>query len=249
MRFLACLFVLCAAVSLPAQSVLRLHGSTTVRGALEARAAELERRGGVKVEWQALGSSSGLLALAGGHADIAMLSEPLDELAQRLNAKKPGTIVAAECQATAIGVARLVFIVNPRNAVRQLSAAQLAGVLSGKIQNWRELGGADLPIMVVSLANAGTLVENKVLGGEKISAAAKQVPNTSQIPPLVAQEPGAIGIVASTHPRGKTSVVATEADVATPLFLVTKGAPSPVERAFIDAARALLEERTSAGAQ
>ena len=57
------LLALCSSLSLSAQTAVRLHGSTTVEAALEPHQAELEARMGAKLEFHALGSSSGLLAL------------------------------------------------------------------------------------------------------------------------------------------------------------------------------------------
>jgi len=239
------LLALCAAVSLSAQTPLRLHGSTTVTAALLPHQAEIEQRTGAKLELRALGSASGLLALDSGLADVAMISTPLDEVARRVNEKSPGTIHEADFHVAPVGTVKIAFIVNPRNTVRHLSAVQLAAIFTGKITNWRELGGVDLPILVVTLANASPLVEEKLLGGSKITAKARQVPTANQIPPVVAEEPGAIGIVSAAHARGKTSLVTTDAEIVTPLFLVTKGEPTAAARKVIDAARAALVEKTS----
>lgn len=244
MRILLIGIVLCVAPSLLAQATVRLHGSTTVQAALEARRTELEAKAGVKLELRAFGSASGLLALASGAADIAMISSPLED-AVRSARKKSDNIDAVQFRAAPIGTIRLAFIINPRNSVRRLNSAQLRGVFSGEIENWSELGGARQPIVVVTLANAGSLVEDKLLGGGKITERARSVPNAAQIPAVVAQDMGAIGIVSLAHARGQTSLVATETEIAVPLLLVTKGEPGATERRVIEAAQALLAHDNS----
>jgi phosphate transport system substrate-binding protein len=231
---------LCLGTCLHAQTPLRLSGSTTVQGALQSRQAALEKDIGRRIEFSGMGTTAGLLSLLAGRADIAMLSSPLDEVAQKVAEKKGGGVDVAQFRATEIGRAKIVFIVNPRNPVRQLSAAQLADLLEGKITNWKEVGGADAPVLVVSLANAGSIVQEKLLHGASITATARAVPNATQIPGVVAQEPNAIGIISAAHVHGQTSVIQTDADVFTPLILVTRGAPGPDAQKLIDHARLLL---------
>ena len=240
MRTLLACFILSSAPFASAQAVLGLHGSTTVQGALEARHAELEAAVGRKIEFSANGSSVGLASLAAGQAQMAMISAPLDEVAQKLNVKNPGAINVAQFRAAEIGHVKIAFIVNPRNSVRALSAVQLAGVFTGKIVNWKELGGGNSPIVVITLANGGPLIPDALLHGAPITLAARMVPNASQIPGLVAQQPNAIGIISTAHVKGPTSLVQTDVEIAVPLFLVTKGEPTAVEQKLIDAARKLL---------
>jgi phosphate transport system substrate-binding protein len=237
------LFVaLCGALSLHAQPVLRLHGSTTVKAALEPKQAAIESEIGSRLEIQAVGSNAGILTLAGERTDVAMIASPLDEVARRLNEKKPGTIDLADYRAAEVGAVRLTFIVNPYNPVRNLSAAQLKGLLTGQVKNWQEVGGADVPVLVVSLANASTLVQEKLLQGVPIAETARRVATATQIPPVVALEPGAIGIISAAHLRGKTSLITTDAEMLVPLYLVTRGEPDPIEQKLIEAARKALRE-------
>ncbi len=220
---------------------LELSGSTTVQGALQTKQAELEALLGRKIEFNATGSSVGLASLAAGQAGIAMISSPLEEIAGKLNAKMPGAIEPAQFRAAQIGWAKIAFIVNPRNRVRTLSAAQLAEMLTGKIKNWREVGGGDSAIVVVTLANGGPLIPDALLHGAPITAGARTVLNAAQIPGIVAQQPNAIGIISTAHVKGPTSLVKTDAEITVPLFLVTKGEPTADEQKLIDAARKLLD--------
>ncbi|MCF1708135.1 phosphate ABC transporter substrate-binding/OmpA family protein [Tabrizicola sp. J26] len=54
--------------------------------------------------------------------------------------------------ATTLGVQALVAVVSPKNPIAQLATADLARVLSGKVTNWSELGGPDMPVVVHALA-------------------------------------------------------------------------------------------------
>lgn len=234
----------CLAIAVRAEMALQVHGSTTVRGALEPKQSRLEAAIGRKIEFNGTGSTMGLASLALGRAEIAMLANPLEEAVTMLNEKNPGSAEAREFRANEIGRVKLAFIVNPRNRVRTLSTTQLAGLLTGKIKNWQEVGGDDAAVVVVGLAHAGSLLKNALLGGNEVTPAARLLPNASQIPSVVAQDAYAIGIISTAHVKGPTSLVKTDAEVSIPLLLVTKGEPKPDEKAFIEAARRVLREPT-----
>lgn len=231
---------LCFGLTLHAQTPLRLSGSTTVKGALEPRQSVLESAVGRQIEFSGTGTNAGLISLMSGSADVAMLSSPLDEVARAINEKTPGRVDASGLSAVHIGDVRIVFIVNPHNRVRALTSAQLADVLLGKIVNWQEVGGLDAPIVVVSLANGGPLLQEQLLHGQPVTSKARAVSNATQIPVVVAQDPNAIGIISTAHARGQTSVVQTDANVVAPLFLVTKGAPKGAAEKLVETARKLL---------
>lgn len=239
MRIALLVSLLCLSLPLGAQEVIRLSGSTSVRGLLEPRQTELQARAGCKLEFSGAGSAGGLLALVAGTADAAMLSLPLEDAVAAVNQKTPGRVDPAQLVATQIGEIRILFVVNPRNPVRSLTSAQLADVLSGKVANWKEVGGPDTPILVVSLGNGGSLL-GKLLGGKAITAGARVMSNATQIAVVVAEQPNAIGIVSSGHPRGQTTVLRTDAAVNTPLLLVTRGQPGPTLQKLETAARSLL---------
>lgn len=228
------------ALSLHAETPLRLCGSTTVQGALQPKLQELESAVGRKIEFSGIGTNAGLMLLADGGVDVAMLSSPLDEVAQAVNRQKPGLIDPKRFHAAHVGDVRLAFVVNPHNRVRELTSAQLVDVLLGRITNWKQVGGADAPVVVVSLANPGPLLQEQLLQGRPITSAARFVPNATQIPVVVAQEANAIGIISAAHARGPTSLIRTDAKVVAPLFLVTREAPSGAILALENAARRVL---------
>jgi phosphate transport system substrate-binding protein len=223
-----------------AQPVIRIHGSTTVQAALEPHRAALEAAVGRKIEFSPTGSNAGLASLAAGKSDLAMLSSPLEDIARRLNTRNSGAIDANEFRAISIGQVKIAFIVHPRNPARTLTASQLAEILTGKIKNWKEVGGNDAPVVVVSLANAGSLIRDSLLRGAAITADARLVPNATQIPGVVAQEINGIGIISLAHVKGPTSLVQTDAEIFVPLFLVTRGEPAGAAKILVETAYKLL---------
>src|ERR1700733_15735064 len=127
-----------------------IHGSTTVSAAvLVPHKDDIEKASGETLDIVANGSGRGLADLTAGKADMAMISAPLEAEAAAANAKTPGSVDPAKLVVHQIGEARVAFVVHPSNPVKELSLAQIAGILSGKISKWSEVGGADQPIVVV----------------------------------------------------------------------------------------------------
>lgn len=79
-------------------------------------------------------------ALAEGRSDLLLVYEPSESTKERLEQ------IGTELNVTPIGRDALVFIVNEDNPVQDLTRQQLADIYTGKITNWSEVGGADLPI-------------------------------------------------------------------------------------------------------
>lgn len=240
------LLALWAAVVAPAgaQEPLKLVGSTTVAGALDGRQTELEAKISRPIEFIGTSSALGLEALAKGDADVGMISSPLDAIAAAVNAKNAGLVDPKAYRVALIGRAKLRFIVNPRNPIRQATAAQLGALLSGKIKNWSEVGGLDAPVQVVAVAHPGVELSETVMHGANFSESARHVSSADQIASVVASTPNAIGVITAAHKRGQTSILQTEVDIELDLFLVTKGEPNAIQAKLIQAAQAALVNGT-----
>jgi phosphate transport system substrate-binding protein len=97
-----------------------------------------------------------------------------------------------------IGYDALAVIVHPSNKVSQLTREQLEGIFTGKIANWKEVGGADLKIIVYSReTSSGTyeFFKEHVLNKRNYAASALLMAATGAIVQSVSQTPGAIGYV------------------------------------------------------
>jgi phosphate transport system substrate-binding protein len=131
------------------------------------------------------------------------------------------------------------FIVHPSNPVKSLTLPQLKEIFAGNIKNWKEVGGADSAIIVVTEAPAGgipIIVEEKLMGGVAVAQQARHVANAPQIPLIVKQLPGAIGCASVQHDLTGVVVLQTEEIIALPLFLVTKVNPNGLITKIVEAA-------------
>jgi len=164
---------------------------------LEPYQARIEALTGHKLSVTANTSDLGLLALLKGEADLAMISASLESMIALLRESKPD-LPFHLLREFHVAEARVAYPVNPGNPVRSVSLKKLRQVLSGKIDNWQDLGGPDLPIHVVSLRDGGgtkRMTEVLLLEGQHITPRfATIVKSAQEVVRTVAQERGALGI-------------------------------------------------------
>jgi phosphate transport system substrate-binding protein len=242
--------ILAAALSLvfgsgAASADVRVHGATTVAfGLMKPNKEKIEALAGTAIVLLPSSTTRGLTDLAQGRADIAMLAEPLASAAQSINDKTPGMVDTGALVGRHVGNAYVQFIVHPSNPVRNLSKAQLAGLFGGKIRNWSEVGGADLPVLLVGepTSSPHRLIANAL--GITYPGELRIVQNTNQTALIVAQAPGALSYITTAHDlpeRSRLKVMASEVKVPLELYLAyRKDAPKPVT-SVVEAAASLGE--------
>jgi phosphate transport system substrate-binding protein len=217
-----------------------LHGSTTVMNTIIGpNKTEIERQSGQQLELVGNGSQRGIADLVAGRAQIAMISAPLAQEVRKVNEKTQGAIDAGHLKAHQIGGTTVAFAVHPINTVTTLTNRQLAGIFAGKVKNWKELGGADREIIIVT-AQPGdglrAMVEANLLDGADLPAGARPMTNATQIVKVVSQLPGGIGIVAPASLDGSVTELRGDDPIVQPLILVTMGEETSEVRRVIEAA-------------
>ena len=103
--------------------------------------------------------------LIDGKTNVIFASEPSDDILQK--AKNAGV----EFEMTGIGLDGFVFLLNEQNPVKSLTLDQIRGIYTGKITNWKEVGGDDAKIIAYQREkNSGSqnLMEKMVMQGEKM---------------------------------------------------------------------------------
>ena len=121
------------------QMVYTFGGSTTVAPIANAAiAAFTSSRSGLKISYEGLGSSTGLKQLQEGTITLAGSSRELKE--SELQAGLKPIVIALDGLSVAV---------HSSVAIANLSSEQLAGIFSGEISNWKEVGGKDADIEVI----------------------------------------------------------------------------------------------------
>ncbi len=217
---------------------VRISGAGTVfADFVSSGKAAVEKSTGHTLQIVSSNSGKGLADLSSGAADIAMVSEPMDVAAPL--AEVAGTKVDPKAvQFFELKKAELVFIVHPSNPVGKLTPEQLRDILTGKIVNWKEVGGKDKAIVVYSEGpTAGTraLIKKLVMGGAEYASALKAQTSIKRVSELVATDEAAIaGVGRNFVEAGKTKALDSK-KYERPLALATLGAPNPAAKAVIDA--------------
>jgi phosphate transport system substrate-binding protein len=224
---------------------VQLWGSTTCQKRfLEPGAKALQEATGIKTKVFGVGSGKGLLALLDGTTDVAITSNNLEgtvKSAQKVQ-KQDGKAVAQipdNLQFHEITLDLIVPIVNKNNPVESLTWAQLADLNTGKIKNWKEVGGNDIPVKVIT-SHAGSstkaVFQKQVMKKAGYASGATEVKSTRLEINEVSKAAGGIGAVSAgffnLNP-GRTKVVKTDT-VSRPLALITIGDPAPDVQKIID---------------
>lgn len=214
-----------------------LHGATTVVNiVVNPHRATVEKATGHILEIVGNATGRGLIDLTDGKADAAMCSEPLDIAvsAAEVAGKK---IDSKTLQFHEVRKDEIVFIVHPANPVISLSWQQLRDIHTGKITNWKLVGGKDLPIIVYSDALTGgtrAMVKKIVMDDEPYASTVKSLISVSRVAETVPKDEGGIGGVGKGFVDSKSKIVQTK-KIERPLGFITVGAPSAKVKQVIDA--------------
>ena len=117
---------------------ITISGSTSVGPTMEVLAEVYEKNNDVNIEVQQVGSSAGIKNTIDGISDLGMSSRDLKDEETK------------EVDGTQIAIDGIAVITNTANKVTNLTSEQVKDIFTGKITNWKEVGGEDAQIVVVS---------------------------------------------------------------------------------------------------
>lgn len=164
-----------------------LAGSTSMEKLCEAMSESfMEANPGVTVTVEYTGSGAGLESLAAGSVDIGNASRGLKD-----GEKADGSVE------NIVAIDGIAVITEKSNSVTDISAENLSKIYTGEIANWSEIGGADMPIVVIGReAGSGTRdAFEELLEVKDACAYAQELDSTGAVLAKVASTPGAIGYV------------------------------------------------------
>jgi len=179
---------------------IKIIGSNTVTPLTSVWAEEFMKiHPRVNIAVSGPGSGAGIAALINGTTDICQASRTIKQ--QEIDQARANSVEPYEIQ---VATDALSVVVNPGNPVSELTIVQLSAIYTGKITNWKEVGGNDAPIVAIARdTNSGTHVffkehvvqmlglptEDKSLEyGNKVL----QLPSTEEGVSQVANNPNAI---------------------------------------------------------
>lgn len=200
--------LLALALALAAGTAPALAGTITVKGSdtmviLAQKWAELymSSNPGTKIQVTGGGSGIGLAALQNNTTDIANSSRAIRP-AERASAIRAFGKNPREYKVALDGLS---IYVNAQNPIQEISTEQLKEVFTGKIRNWKELGGSDAPITVYSRENSSGTYEffkEHILKGADFVASAQTMPGTAAVLQAVAKDRNGIGYGGAAYGTG-----------------------------------------------
>jgi phosphate transport system substrate-binding protein len=235
-NMLVLLTVVLAAATVFAVDTLQINGSTTVGPIGDAFAEAFKDKASITVS--KTGSGDGATALVEGRCDIAMMSRFMKEKEFKTAVDK-GIMPVAH----AIAMDGVCVVVHPSNPVSELTSKQIRDIYTGKITNWNEIGGADMPIVVISRDTSSGTYETfhgLVMNKEKMADHVEYVNSNPQAHARVKSTQGAIGYVGLGFIDRNVKALKVDGitpnrstiskgiyPVSRPLFLFTNGYPKP----------------------
>ena len=227
---------LCGAAA-SAETKIVIDGSTTV-GPISKAFADFykENHSGVNITISESGSGNGVKSLMNNACDIANMSRFMKP-AEFKSCVDKGILPVAHV----VAFDGLAVVVNPKNPVKALTVSQIADIYTGKISNWKQLGGEDAKIVVVSRdTNSGTYetFNELVLKKAAITKDAEYVGSTGQARTRVNTTKNAIAYVGlgfvddTVKPLSVEGILPAAKSVSTgkypiarPLYMFTNGYP------------------------
>jgi phosphate transport system substrate-binding protein len=221
------------------EQIVLIGGSTSIATVINPVKAAFEKATGIMLSATAAGSKIALQKLDDGLADVATAGHTFDELISNMNKDK----IVLKNPVEKLNVIQLAqpagysVITNPANPVAKLSKEQLSGIFTGKISNWKEVGGTDAAILcVVSNLSPGSndVFSKTFLDGKKISIETLDASNAADLRQNIASNVDAIGYLPSALLDGTVKPIETLPMKSSPIIMLTVGKPTPKVQQLAD---------------
>ena len=248
----------------PAATAFRMHGSNTIGEALapalvnafvrqqNGQMAEVRSEKPLEkliifradaqaplqgIELHAHGSGTAYTGLKDAKADIGMSSRPIKDAENDALTPLYGDMRSMGAEHV-VGLDGLAIIVHPANKIDKLTVEQVANIFSGRLTNWKELGGADMPMALHARDDkSGTWDSFKAMVLERhkatLGAGALRYESSNALSDAVASTPGGIGFIGLPYVRQSRAVPVADTAAATaflPSFFTVSTEDYPLSR-------------------
>jgi phosphate transport system substrate-binding protein len=242
----------CGGGPAPAQKPVTVKGSDTMV-ILAQRWAEtyMKENQGRSIQVTGGGSGVGIAALINGGTDICDASRPMKDVEKAQVRSRHGKDV----QEIPVALDGVAIYVHQSSALQSITTAQLKGIYTGQITNWRDVGGPNATIVSYSRENnSGTYVffKEHVLGNADFGHAIQTLPGTAAVVNAVSKDPASIGYGGIAYASGIRAIPVRKDETSEPimpslatvrngsyalsrnLYFYTIGAPAGDVKTFID---------------
>lgn len=248
----------CSRKSESARTTVQIKGSDTMVNISQAWAEDfMKKHPGTSIAVTGGGSGNGITSLISSTCDIAEVSREMKESEIALARQK-----GVEPKKIVVALDGLAVVVHPSNPLSQLTISQLADIYTGRVTNWKQVGGHDAKIVLLSReVNSGTHVyfkEHVLRHGnadakEEFSPQALLLPSSQAIVDEASQNTDAIGYFGMGYITKNLKVLKVAIDdkspfyapsialiqnntypISRPLIMYTKGEPVGLTKTFVD---------------
>jgi len=230
------LATLCTVSSVQAEEILISTGSGPLDSVINPVKDPFEKQTGIRLHILFGSASLVFKQFYNGVSEIAVVGTSFDEALELMKKENFEVHDPASLHHIVIGKGMVRTVVNRDNPVNRLSKAQLKGIFTGKISNWKEVGGSDLPIIVVlSTLNPATngAFRKTILDNEPFTREVLELGHMDELRNAVEVNKEAIAIGTSALLSPLVKQVDTP-EVFREITLISKGPPSPKVQKLID---------------
>jgi len=204
------------AASAAAQNITVKGSDTLVILAQKWAETYMQANSGVKIQVTGGGTGTGFAALQNQTTDLCNAS-------RKIRAKEIESCIKAFGKRPTeykVALDGLSVYVHESNPIKDLSLPQLQAIFTGKIKNWKEVGGPDAPIIAYSRENSSGTYEffkENVLLGKDFAASAQTMPGTAAVLQAVAKEKNGIGYGGAAYGQGAKHIMVRKTDSSEPI--------------------------------
>ena len=219
---------------------ITISGSTALAPLLKQASSDYQGvNSRVTVEVSGGGSFTGLTQVASGAVNIGASDVPA-----------PPDLASQGLVDHKVAVAPFLLVVNPGVSVSNLTAQQAVDIFTGKVTNWKQVGGQDLPIVIIHrAASSGSraTIKQVVLNGQEFTDKATILNSNGEVRKAIGQTPGAIGYIDAAYLDNTVKALSYNGVAYSPQAVIggqypifayehlfTKGTPPKNVQAFLD---------------
>lgn len=211
-------------------------GAAPTENVLKPIESAFEKASKLDLSIIASGPKQAFIDLERGTVDAAAAGLSFDDWMALLKKEGVAAADAATYQKAIIGKDRIIVILHKDNPVFKLSKEQLTGLFTGKISNWKEVGGNDAPVLIVwggLTQGTNSMFIKNIMDGAKPATEVIAATTAEDIRQNVSVNPEAIGIGPQAIVNGTVKSPETP-ELSRPITLLTKGAPSAKVQKLLD---------------
>jgi phosphate transport system substrate-binding protein len=211
-------------------------GAAPVENVLKPAEIAFEKASGLDLSIIPSGPKQAFIDLDRGTVDAAAAGLSFDDWMALLKKENVPVADPKAYQAVIIGKDKVIVIVHKDNPVATLSKEQLTGIFTGKITNWKDVGGKDSPILVVwggLIQGTNSMFVKNIMDGAKPTDEVIAATTAEDIRHNVSSNPEAVGIGPQAI-LNQTIRSPETPEVARQITLITKGSPSAKVQKLID---------------